>query len=45
MADAVYQALDRMVPALEDLQIRGIFNKVSSGVKLCADVLVARTRA
>jgi hypothetical protein len=33
MADAVYQALDRMVPALEDLQIRGIFNKVSRSCK------------
>ncbi|GAB5036531.1 u3 small nucleolar rna-associated protein 6 [Nannochloropsis oceanica] len=25
MADAVYQALDRMLPALEDLQVRGLF--------------------
>lgn len=28
MADAVYQALDRMLPALEDLQIRGLFTAV-----------------
>lgn len=28
MADAVYQALDRMVPALEDLVVRGIFTQV-----------------
>lgn len=28
MADAVYQALDRMLPALEDLQVRGLFTAV-----------------
>lgn len=28
MADAVYQALDRMVPALEDFVVRGIFSQV-----------------
>lgn len=35
MADAVYQALDRMLPALEDLQVRGLFTAVSFILGMC----------
>jgi hypothetical protein len=34
MADAVYQVLERMLPALEDLQEKGIFTEVSEGGQL-----------
>jgi hypothetical protein len=43
MADAVYQALDRMLPALEDLQVRGIFTGVS--VFVCVCIYVGGSRA
>jgi hypothetical protein len=35
MADAVYQALDRMVPALEDFVVRGIFTQVRGLMRAC----------